>query len=977
MPSGGFEFRILGPVEVLRDGLPLAVPAAKLRTVLAVLLVDAGDVVTVDTLIDRLWADSPPDGARNTVQNYVLRLRRLLATGPGTGCPVVTRPGGYAIEVDPEALDLHRFDVLVRRAGVAAAADETEHAAALLREALRLWRGAALADISSDVLRRDVAAALDERRLDALELRIEADLTLGLHQSLLPELHELTAAHPLRERFWAQRMLALYRSGRQGESLRCYHTVRRLLAEELGVDPGAELRELHRRLLAGDPAMAFSSRPPVRGNLPAEVTTFVGRKRQLAEVGRLLAAHRLVTLTGVGGVGKTRLALRAGAELAAAFPDGVWLADLTALPEPQLLDRLVAQALGVRDQSARRPADVLAGFLRGKRLLLVLDNCEHVVTAVAALVDLLLKACPGLRVLTTSRHRLGLAGEHVLLVPSLSLPPVPSTGLSPEPAAVAGTTGPAPGRNAAPVAEPAALLPLTDYDAVALLVDRAAAASPGFAVTKDNEERVAQLCRRLDGIPLAIELAAVRLGTLSVDEILDRLGDRFRLLATPATTSPPYHQTLRHVIDWSYGLCTEPERLLWERLSVFAGGFDLEAAEAVCSGSGIDRTDVLDLLAGLVHKSVLLARAHGRRTRYRLLETLRQYGRQRLTEAGMESPLRRRHRDHYQRMAAEAADRWCGEQEIEWLARLRRELPNFQEALNFSLSCPGEAVHGLDIAVDLTRTRVWFFAKTIGEGRHWLERAYQAVPADPPSYRAGAAAMLAWSALVQGDRATAEACMTAGGRPADDPAVAAVTTYVEGSHALLVHSDRRAIPTLSRARAAFRRAGRHGDAHMATMMWAMSCAFLGDGELAGAATREYLAEAETSGAGWAYSWALWTLGLAELRHGDVDRSAALFREALRRQYDIDDCWGPAWAMESLAWSTASAGHHHRAAQLLGVAHRLRRVTGVSLTALRPFHDLHSAAAHQTRTVLGEQEYTAAFTHGSLVQDIERFSLTDA
>ncbi|WP_431898809.1 BTAD domain-containing putative transcriptional regulator [Nonomuraea sp. bgisy101] len=960
-----FEFRILGPVEVVRDGLPLAVPAAKLRTLLAALLVDANDVVTVDTLIDRLWGARPPDGARNTLQNYVLRLRRLL--GAGKECPLVTRPLGYVIDVDPEALDLLRFDVLVRRARIAATADEADHAATLLREALRLWRGEALADISSAVLCRDVAPALNERRLDALELRIETDLALGLHQSLLTELHELTAAHSLRERFWAQRMLALYRSGRQSESLRCYHTIRRLLAAELGVDPGAELRELHRQLLAGDLATVCPSRPRARGNLPAEVTTFVGRKRQLTEVGRLLATKRLITLTGVGGVGKTRLALRAGAELSGEFPDGVWLADLAALSEPRLLDRFVAQALGMRDQSTRRPTDILTEFLRDKRLLLVLDNCEHVVTAVAALVDVLLKACPGLRVLTTSRHRLSLACEHVLLVPSLALPPAPASDLSPTPT----------GLPRAPAAEGDALRPLTDYDAVALLVDRAAAAAPEFAVTRDNGERVAQLCRRLDGIPLAIELAAVRLGTLSVDEILERLGDRFRFLATPAMTTPPYHQTLNDVIEWSYGLCTEPERLLWERLSVFAGGFDLEAAEAVCSGTGIARTDVWDLLAGLVHKSVLLARAHGRRTRYRLLETLRQYGRQRLAEAGMEEPLRRRHRDHYQWMAAEAADRWCGEQEIEWLSRLRRELPNFQEALNFSLADPGEAVHGLDIAVNLTRTRVWFFAKIIGEGRHWLKRAYDAVPPHPPSYRASAAALLAWSALVQGDRSTAEAYMPAVERHAADPAVSAITAYVEGSHALLVHSDPHAIPTLARARAAFHHAGRYGDAHMATMMWAMSCAVLGDVEQARTATGEYVAEAETNGAGWAYSWALWTLGLAELRHGDVGRSAGLFREALRRQYDIDDCWGPTWAMEALAWSTAAAGHHHQAAELLGVAHRLRQVTGVSLTALRPFHDLHTAAEQRTRAVLGEEAYTAGFTRGSRIEDIQRFALTDA
>ncbi len=954
MSSGSLEFRVLGPIEVLRDGLLLPVPAAKLRTLLAALLINANDVVTVDTLINRLWGHSPPDGARNTLQNYVLRLRRLL----GADCPVVTRPHGYAIEVAPGSLDLSVFDVLVRRARIAATADETDRAATLLRQALRLWRGEALADISSDVLRREVAAALNERRLDALELRIETDLMLGLHQSLLPELRELTAVHPLRERFWAQRMLALYRSERQSEALDCYQTIRSLLSAELGVDPGTELRDLHRRLLTGDITPLCPDRPRSRGNLPAEVTTFVGRKRHLAQVGRLLAGNRLVTLTGAGGVGKTRLALKAAAELSEMFPDGVWLADLAALPEPRLLDQLVAQALELRDLSTRCPIDVVTEFLRSKRLLLVLDNCEHVAPAVATLVDVLLKACPQLKVLTTSRHRLGLTGEHVLLVPPLSLPPVPTA----DPHRI-----PATGSEAPPA--------LTDYEAIELLADRAAAAAPGFAITPDNQERVAQLCRRLDGIPLAIELAAVRLGALSVEEILERIGDSFDLLAAPGMTTPRNHQTLKDVIDWSHRLCTEPERLLWERLSVFAGEFDVAAAEAVCGGSGVDRSDIVDLLAALVHKSVLLARAHGRRTRFRLLETLRQYGRRRLGEAGMEELMRRRHRDHYQRMAAEAAAGWCGEQEIEWLSALRRELPNFREALTFSLDHPDQVIHGLEIAVNLTRSRVWFFAQVLGEGRLWLKRAYDAAPEHGPS-RTVVAALLKWSALVVGDRATAEKYPYTDERHGADPIVSAILTHVEGSHALLVHGDPHAIALLARARDGFERAGRYGDAHMATMMWAMSCAFLGDVETARTAAGDYLAEAEACGAEWAYTWTLWVLGLVELRHGDVGRSAALLRETLSRQYDIDDCWGPVWAVEALAWSTAASDRHHRAAELLGVAYRMRKLAGVTLTGLRPFQDLHAVAERRAWGVLGEDAYRAAFTRGSQVTNVQRFVLED-
>ncbi|WP_434974914.1 BTAD domain-containing putative transcriptional regulator [Streptosporangium saharense] len=925
----GFEFRILGPVEVLHDGHHLTIRAAKLRTLLAALLLDANRVVTVETLIERVWGDDPPSGARNTLQNYVLRLRRLL-NGAGRECPVTTRPRGYSIELLSGTLDLHRFDTLVHRARAAAAVDETEQAATLLREALRLWRGEALADIESEVMRRDVVPMLDERRLDALELRVEADLALGRHEDVLAELHGLTTAHPLRERLWGQRMLALYRSGRRGESLRCYHAVRNALVEQLGVDPGDELRELHQRLLTASPALAHAGRPQALGNLPAEVTTFVGRARQLADIGHLVRNNRLVTLTGAGGVGKTRLALRAAAGLSGEFADGAWLADLTALPEGRPPEHLVIQALGIRDQSARLPADVLADFLRDRRLLLVLDNCEHVAAAVGWLADTLLKAAPGLRLLTTSRHRLGLRHEHVLVVPPLTLPPVSAVSRE---------------------------HPLTGYDAVALLVARAAAAAPDFHVTHDNHDLVVQLCRRLDGIPLAIELAAVRLGTLSIAEILERLDDRFRPLGGDTQVMPRYHRTLWDVIDWSHELCTGPERLLWARLSVFSSGFDLEAAEAVCSGSGIARRDVLDLLASLCHKSVLLARTQGRRTRYRLLETIRQYGGRRLADMGDEPRLRRLHRDHYQRLVATAAADWCGVREVEWLSRLRRELPNLRTALDFCVTEPGQADNGLEIAVNLTRVRSWFFTSTIGEGRHWLERTC-ALSAPGPRHT-DALAILSWVALLQGDHRLAEKHL------AEHRATASpVATYLEGAHALLIRSDVEAIPVLARARDMFQRADAPGDAHMATMLWAMACAFLGTPDAARAAGDTYLREVETNGAAWAHSWALWTLGLTRLRLGDTVAAIELLRDSLARQRDIDDRWGPVWGAEALAWAVAAAGQHHRAAELLGAARYLRQAVGVGLIALRPFHEMHTKAVRLVRGNLDAHAYAAALERGA-------------
>ncbi len=321
-----FEFRVLGPLEVLKDGDPVPIRAAKQRVLLASLLIDANRVVPVETLVARLWGETSPGGARNTLQNYVLRLRRVLGSTEDSG-PVLTRPPGYLIDVAGDALDLHRFDALIRRATVTATQGDAEQASVLLREALGQWRGQPLSDLPSELLQREVVPALVERWLGALESRIEADLMLGRHGEVLPELRELTTTYPLRERFWAQRMLALYRSGCQGEALVCYRTVSRLLAEELGIDPGAQLRELHQQVLAADPALTSTGvhqrgDAPVTGNLPAEMTTFVGREQQLDQARLLLETARLVTLTGVGGVGKTRLALRIAAEVSGTLRDG-------------------------------------------------------------------------------------------------------------------------------------------------------------------------------------------------------------------------------------------------------------------------------------------------------------------------------------------------------------------------------------------------------------------------------------------------------------------------------------------------------------------------------------------------------------------------------------------------------------------------------------------------------------------------------
>ncbi|WP_282702347.1 BTAD domain-containing putative transcriptional regulator [Streptomyces sp. CC219B] len=962
--SARYEFRILGPLEVRRDGHPVVIGAAKLRLLLAALLAEADQVVTVDRLMSRLWGDRPPKEARNTLQNYVLRLRRVLDC-PADGTPVVTHPRGYVIKVDPDTLDLHRFTALTLQGRTALKDGRAASAAQALCEALALWRGEPLSDLPADLL-DDFVPALNERRLAALELRIDADLALGRSADVLPELRALIGAHPLRERFWAQRMLALARCERQGEALECYREVARLLADELGVAPGAELRRLHQRLLAAAPDLgetpdrAAAARPRGAGNLPSEMTTFIGRTAQLAEVRALLTPARVVTLTGVGGVGKTRLALRVAAELEPAFADGVRLADLAPLTDPELLGRAVAEALGLRDHSARPAVDTILDHLRDRRLLVVLDNCEHLVDDVAALVLRMARAAPGLRVLATSRQRLGIPGEHVLTVPSLTVPDAPSPTRRAD-GALCAQDGTA-----------------ERSEAVRLFVDRAVAAAPEFRLTTRNRDAIAQLCRRLDGIPLAIELAAVRLSTMTADEILERLDDRFRLLSAPyGPPSARYQHTLRRVVDWSYDLCTQQEQLLWSRLSVFSDGFDLEAAETVCAGEGIAREDVLNLLAGLVNKSIVAVNSSGDRARYSLLETVRQYGQQRLREQGGATKLRLRHSECYRMMAVRAGDEWCGPGEADWLIRLRTELPNFRTALDFCTTRQDRVDAGLEIAVNLARTRCWFFNSTLGEGRHWLERLL-ALPTDaPPPLVAGGLAMKAWIALCQGDNPSAEAFLAecrilASELP--DGAAAPPVTFIEGAHAMLVRGDPRSCALLAEARDRFRAAGQRGDAHMATMLWAMAEAFLGDRASARAALDAYVVEAAESGAEWARTWAQWCTGLFELRHGTAERSPAHLREALGRQWGLGDSWGPVWGAETLAWAMAATGHHAQAARLLGAAHRLRQDTGVALIGLRPFHEAHVTTEHRVRQALGTREYEAAWSQGASTRDGVRLAL---
>jgi predicted ATPase/DNA-binding SARP family transcriptional activator len=673
------EFGILGPVQVVRDGRVLGLGGPRRRAVLALLLVAGGRVVPAERLAEELWGGCPPPAAAGTLRAHVSRLRTQLRPEAG----LTTGGGGYALAAGPGQLDAVRFERLAGAGRGALERGEAAVAAGRLREALGLWRGRALADVTGvESLARE-GARLEELRLVATEGRIEADLTLGLAAEVTGELEALVAEYPVRERLWRLLVLALYRSGRQADALAAYRRAREMLAGELGIEPGQELRDLEQAVLRQEVPAAPTA---ARHNLPVRLTSFVGRERELAAVEGLVGEARLVTLIGVGGAGKTRLALESAGAVVGRFGDGVRLAGLAGIADAGLVPSVVMEALGVRQSGDVPVLEALRWRLRSAELLLVLDNCEHLLGACADLVAALLGSCPGLRVLATSREPLGVPGEAVCLVPPLAVPP-----------------------------ERADAQALAGAPAVRLFLARGAAARAGAGAQAAPVAVVARICRELDGLPLAIELAAARASVLSAEEIEAHLADKFRFLAWRRPVADPRHQTLASAIGWSYDLLSAGERRVFRGLSVFAGGFSLAAMAAVCCGG--DEAAAVDLVDQLAGKSLVVAEPVAGGTRYRLLETIRQYAAERLAEAGEAGPARRRHAEAFLRLAEE-------ERRLEVLAR---EQDNFRAALDCTLGCGSPAGPRLARALG----GFWLARGLFSEAQGWLERALAAGPADP------------------------------------------------------------------------------------------------------------------------------------------------------------------------------------------------------------------------------------------------------
>ncbi|GHD17720.1 SARP family transcriptional regulator [Nocardiopsis kunsanensis] len=683
-------------------------PETKIRTLLAVLLAERGRTVLTDRLTDLIWGDSPPRNPLTALQTKVWQLRRVLdAAEPGGRQLIATRNQGYALTADPETVDSDRFEALLSNAlGTESPADR----AASLGEALGLWHGPAFEGFS-DPYFSAVASRLEERRITALEGLGEARLELGDHASVADELSAEMYRHPGRERLCSALMLALYRSGRQSEALAAFSRLRAHLVEELGTDPSGAVLKLYQDILRQEPRLEAPSprtRPAVAS--PAPLTSLIGRDPAVARVQRMLTQDRLVTLHGPGGVGKTRLAMEVAVRSRGDFADGVHVVELAAhdhatgetpreRPSPPSVAEAVARKIGVRDDTnsadggSPGPVERLCAILRDKRTLLVLDNCEHVIDQVAALAEHLLSSATGLRVLTTSRQPLGLLGEHMEAVPPLEVPPA------------AGGAGPD---------------TLLETGSVQLFVERARAASPGFVLDGSNAGSVATLCRRLDGIPLALELAATRIRALGVHEVSNRLDQRFHLLNVGARRAPGRQQTLRSAIDWSWDLLSGAEAEVLRRSAVHVDGCTIEAAENTCFGGAVSSEEVLGLLSGLVDHALIIP-VHGPDgPRYRLLESVSDYCWEKLRLAGEQDQLLRRHMEHYRGVAEQAETFLRGPQQHVWLERLDTESANLHRALESALRL-GESESALRLVNALAW--YWILRGRLAEGARALGEA--------------------------------------------------------------------------------------------------------------------------------------------------------------------------------------------------------------------------------------------------------------
>jgi predicted ATPase/DNA-binding SARP family transcriptional activator len=708
---GALWIRALGPLEVTAGGTPVAVRAGQQRIVLECLALRANSVVTSDFLIEALWAGKPPAKPGPQLQVYVANLRRALDPARSKGAAsqrLASRPGGYMLTLAEDELDLLRFREQVAAGELAVQAGDLAGGAESLRQAMELFRGQAFPDLEDSELFRPELDKLEESRLDAYQDLAEVELALGQHGTLVGELQTLVAQHPYRERLWASLALALYRSDRQADALSACRHARRVFTEELGIDPGLRLREMERSVLQQDASLAAPTSNGHRrirqrlDNLPTELTPLVGRDAELKEVCSMYAAEgcRLVTLTGSGGTGKTRLALAAAAKLGLGMADGVGWVDLAPLTQAQQVPAAIAAALGLEDRAGEDPLKVAARFLRRRRLLLVLDNFEHLEEAWPVVLDML-TAAPDLRIMTTSRRRLGLRAEYEYELAPLALPP-----LDP------------------PLPPPL----LKEVPAVKLLLSRGRAVRPHFTLDSGNAAVVTRLCHRLDGLPLAIELAAAQLRRRSESELLEDLEVSLAALPAAFRDLPDRQRTLTATIAWSYQLLGEAERQLLDQLGVFAADPTVAPVSSVCGSTPATEAEAEALLAGLARHSLLSRYADpAGAKRVSMLQAIREYARDCLSSRGEAATVRRRHAEYYLGLAEAVSPQLWGKDQVVAVRLLHADAPDLRGALLWATGRDGST----DLALRLVG-QLWHYWELTEDAAEQCEIALKLV-AGPPN----------------------------------------------------------------------------------------------------------------------------------------------------------------------------------------------------------------------------------------------------
>lgn len=930
--------RVLGPLEVLGPDGPVDVGSPRHREVLAALVVDAGRVVSTDALLERVWGEGARGATTANLHAIISRLRGRLKELDGI--EIATAPPGYRLDAPELAIDAERFATLVDQARATRSAGGTADARDLLDEALGLWRGRPYADVQQPFAEAE-SARLDGQRLAAQELAAELDLDLGRHERVLEGLAPLVAEHPLREPLRARQMLALYRSGNQADALAVFADVRTVLADELGLDPGPELQRLHQRILEQDETLLEDVRRPAPVAAPVSAAfridvvppagDLVGRADEVAYVRSLLEAgpQRIVTLTGVGGVGKTRLAHAVATAAAPAYRDGVAMISLAPLSDPATVLPEIGRATGLTGTEGLDPVVGVAEHLRGREVLVVLDNHEHLLDA-AAQVGRLVASCPGLTVLVTSRAPLRVRGEIQYQVAPLTLP------------------------------EPGAVDP-RDVEvsaAVTLFVERARAASPGFELDRTNAEAVGALCRRLAGIPLALELAAARVRLLPPAAMLPRLDEMMN--AAGARDLPPRQRTMRAAIDWSHDLLGADERRLFRRLSVFAGGFTLDAAEAVAGDAG-----ALAHLDSLVEHSLVVPGRGAVEPRFRMLEPILQYAAGELTRApdGEALEARAAHRAHFRALAAATEPGYRGTGTIEALALTQREHANFVAALESGLA-DGDAEAAGRLAWDLWL--FWWLRGHLLEGRRITAAVLEHdVPDD---VRVRALAVLGAMTFAQGDLEGAR-CW------ADGAALAATTGDAEGeAHCVagvglvaLAEGDLEAAERAMQATIPLCESVGSAGGWLWTLahVWQATVALL-----RGAPDRaeELLALALEAGRRredpLAVYIALYTAAQVAITVGDPDRARRQLEEGIALSLDTGDLANLAYFLDTLTVVEAQDRRHRRIAVLHGASARLRESVGANVYGYyKPDEALLARALAGAVEALGEAEFVAARDEG--------------